>query len=72
VTCRFSSWPLSGLHWFKIVCAIGAITSNILCIVMVLQRKRLLTEGASEEDLWGTTRRIVHIAKIGIPLGYRR
>lgn len=63
------AWPLSGLHWIKFACAAGAITANILCIAMVLRRKRLLADGSSEEDLWRWTRRVVLSAKIGLPLG---
>jgi len=65
----FLAWPLSGLHWLKLVCAAGAVTANLVCVVLVLRRKRLLTDGASEEDLWGCTRHVLLSAKIGLPLG---
>ena len=63
------TWPLSGLLWLKIACAGGAVTANAMCILLVVRRKRRLSAGASDEDLWSCTRRIVLSAKIGLPLG---
>ena len=65
----FLTWPPSALHWVKLACATGSVSANIVCIALVLRRKRLFISGAPEEKLWTDTRRIILSAKIGIPLG---
>lgn len=62
------AWPLTAIHLFKILCAAVAITANLVCIFLVLQRKRRLEEGAPEKELWRSTRKIVLCAALGLPL----
>lgn len=62
------SWPLSGLHWLKIACAAGAIISNVLCIALVLRRKRQMDAGVPDKELWQQTRRVFLCLKLGLPL----
>ena len=69
VVATVFAWPLSGVHWLKIGCALGAVAANVLCIVLVVRRKRNLTDGVSEPELWTLTKRIVLSAKLGLPLG---
>jgi len=62
------AWPLSTTHLIKIGCGAGAIAANLVCVVLVLRRGRQLKAGASDAELWRTTRRIVGCAAAGLPL----
>jgi hypothetical protein len=56
------AWPLTPLHWVKIVCALLAIGMNAYCIVQVLRRRRV-------EDI-ATLERLsarVRLSGLGIP-----
>jgi hypothetical protein len=61
------AWPLTGTHIIKILCAAVCISANIVCIALVLKRKRQLDDGAADPDLWRSTRRIVLCAVVGLP-----
>jgi len=61
------AWPISALHLLKIVCAMVAVSANLVCIVLVIQRGRSLNQGAGETELWKQTRRIVRCAVVGLP-----
>ena len=61
------AWPITLIHLVKILCAALAITANLVCIALVLRRKSSLEAGASENELWGSTRRIVLCAAFGLP-----
>jgi len=61
------AWPLSGLHFVKVLCALVAISANLVCVVLVVKRRRRLDSGVGEDELWRLTRRIVLCAVAGMP-----
>jgi len=61
------AWPLTGVQSVKVACALVAVSMNVLCIVLVIQRKRRLDGQAAEPDAWSITRRIVRCAMVGLP-----
>ena len=67
LTLTALAWPITITHLVKIICASSAITANLVCIVFVLRRKSSLEQGASENELWQSTRRIVLCAAFGLP-----
>jgi hypothetical protein len=67
LTLAVLAWPLSWTHIIKILCAASAITANLVCIVFVLRRKIRLDAGATEAELWLSTRRIILCAAVGLP-----
>lgn len=77
------AWPLSGVHFIKIGCALVAVTANLVCIGIVVKRKKLLDTGADDARLWKSTRQVILCAVTGVPfaalaaglgfwLGYQR
>ncbi len=67
LTMAYMAWPVSNAHLLKIAFALVAITANLTCIAFVLKRKTLLDAGASEPELWKSSRRIVMCAVVGMP-----
>ena len=61
------AWPLDGLHLLKIGCASVAVIANLVCIGLVIARRRLMKSGASADELWRKTRGVVLCAVVGMP-----
>lgn len=61
------AWPITGMHLVKIGCALVAVSANLICVALVLRRRRLMNAGSGEDALWKTTRRIVLCAVVGLP-----
>jgi hypothetical protein len=56
------------LHVVKISAGCAAIIANLFCIWKVVERYRMLNQGASEEDLKGIHETIIKSALVGFPL----
>jgi len=67
VTLAALAWPLSGKHVLMILCALIAVTANLVCIALVIRRKLVLDRGVPEPELWHATRNIVMCAVVGMP-----
>jgi len=61
------AWPLSGIHFVKVLCALVTVSANLVCVVLVVKRRRLLGSGGGDDELWRVTRRIVACAVVGMP-----
>ena len=59
------AWPLTSLHWLKIVASLVAVGSNLLCAVWVMQRRRV----QDADLLLGFRRRIWGTAAVGVVFG---
>ena len=62
------SWPPTPWHLIKICCGGLAVGANLVCIVLVLRRHKMLAHGDDDKALWSATRRISLTAVMGIPL----
>lgn len=62
-----SLWPLSDLHLLKLGLVSVAFLANVVCIVLVLLRRRHLEAGVGEAALWRETRRILACFAVGLP-----
>lgn len=60
-------WPLSSLHLLKLGLVSVAFASNLVCIMLVLGRRRHLEAGVGEAALWRETRRILACFAVGLP-----
>ena len=67
LTLAVLAWPISALHWVKIGCASAAVSANLVCVALVVQRGQRLNQGVGEMELWKLTRRIVTCAVAGLP-----
>jgi len=61
------AWPLDAAHFFKIGCAAVAIGANLVCVYLVIVRRRLMKAGATAEALWSKSRQVDLCAVIGMP-----
>jgi len=52
-------WPLSGLHWIKIVLACVAIGANLICVAVVLRRHK--------QQEHALTRKLFVLVGVGLP-----
>ncbi len=60
---------ITTLHIIKIILGLTAISSNFICIYIVLQRSKILKYDDTDERLWGLSGRIIKIVVIAVPLG---
>ncbi len=57
------------LHIIKISLALAAIAINMYCIVLVRGRSAKLQDNADEDELLSSSKKIIQIAAIAIPIG---
>ncbi len=57
------------LHIIKVSLALIAIAVNIYCIVLVRRRSNKLQDNADDDELSLSSRKIIQIAAIAIPIG---
>ena len=56
------AWPLTSLHFIKIVASLVAVGSNLICTLWVFQRRRI----EDVNELLGFRRRIWSLAAVGV------
>jgi hypothetical protein len=60
---------LTALHAVKIALGGTAIAVNVWCLGVVIRRRRLMTAGAPESELWRRSRRVLLAFAVGLPAG---
>ncbi len=59
--------PLTPWHLVKVAIVAVPVSANLVCIALVVARRRRLEAGASDESLWRLSKRIVASAAVGLP-----
>lgn len=62
------SWPPGPATIAKIACAGGAVAANLTCIALVVRRRRLLDRGADDAALRRSSKTLVLLGVVGMPL----